>query len=182
MVQYTPHTIVKGQDDTLLVPLFDVADAPLVGIPGSELTIKLASVTGVQTITTGSTAVWTELSEGYYALLLDGVTFLNTIGTYQLDIKHPDAVPVRYVLDVVATDPESGTFYDIVRDGQGTPVPDVEVTVYEHGTTNLLYTTRTYVNGQFSIPLSAVAPITLVDIVFVPTGQPSFRRDGVVLT
>lgn len=183
VVHYSPVMLGKDTSATFVVPLFDAVDAPLTGVVGGDLAVVVVSALGgVVSVTIGPTAVWTELSDGYYTLTLDGVTFFSTVGLHQLDIRHASAVPVRYAVNVTANDPESGTFYDTVRDGQGTPVPDVEVAVYEHGTTNLLYTTRTYVNGQFSIPLSAVAPITLVDIVLVPTGQPSFRRDGVVLT
>jgi hypothetical protein len=182
MVQYTIHPVVVGNDDTVIVPMFDSLDNPITGILGPALTVLLVSTLGVTTITIGATAVWTELSDGYYTLKLDGATFFPAPGTYQLDIRHATAVPVQYCVEVVVEDPAGGTFYDVVRDSQGNPVPDVEVSAYEHGTSNLLYTTRTYVNGQFSIPLSATFPIALVDLVFVPTGQPSFRRDGVYLT
>jgi 5-hydroxyisourate hydrolase-like protein (transthyretin family) len=181
MIQYPVHSISKDNDVLLIVPLFSSADFPFTGVPGSALTITLVSVAGVVPIPIGPTAVWTELSGGYYTLALDGSTYFGAIGVHQVNVNYSGAVPVVYVIEVVPVGVDDSTYYDVIRDAQGLPVPDVIVSVYEHGTTNLVYTTKTYADGQYTIPVSAIAPVYLVDIEFTPTGQPTFRRDGVWL-
>lgn len=182
MVIYSPLNLVKDASQVLIVPLFDEDDIPILGVVGGDLTAQIINTSAVSPVVIGGALTpWTELGDGYYTLGMDGATFFNEIGFTQLEIRHATALPVRYLFAVNVINAVAGVFYDVVRDSLGNPIPDVEVAVYEHLTTNLLYTVRTYTNGEFSIPLSAVYPVTLVDVVFTPVGQPSFRRDGVLL-
>lgn len=183
MIVYPVITVVKDQTQQIVVSLFTSADVPVLGAVGGDLSADFVNLAGVTNPSIGGVLTpWTELSDGYYRLGLDGLMFFNQLGWHQLDLVHATAVRTRFVFNVVAVDPAESVFYDVVRDSLGNPIPDVEVAVYEHLTVNNLYTTRTYTNGEFSIPLSAVDPIVLVDLVFSPVGQPSFRRDGVLLT
>jgi len=181
MVQYMPQPVVRDTTTTWIVPMFNVGGGPILNIGGENLNIKMVTIEAVTDIVVGTTAVWTELGDGYYTLELDGVTYFDELGDHQINIRYTGAVSVHYLAQVVRADVNDSICYDVIRDSQGLPVPAVDVTVYEHGTTNNLYSTKTYADGQYSIPVSAIAPVHLVDIEFTPTGQPSFRRDGVWL-
>lgn len=164
----------------LIIFLVSPIGAPLISVPFGSVNVDVVRPTGISPVAM-SASVWSELGLGFYLLTLDGASFFNELGDLMAVVVAIGAKVFGVSGTVVAYVEGASIFYDVIRDSYGNPIPGALVEVFESGTATKLMEVRTSTLGQFSIELSEIAPITLVDLRISPIGEPTFIREGVLL-